>query len=408
MAPRQILLSVVLSLLVAGLSGCLGPRAIHHTRSRYNEVIQTTNNEELLLNLVRLRYLENPGFLPVTGLNAQFETNLGATFRNGYDRGPRYSNYGEGQLGFADRPTITFAPQRSPELTKGLLSRIPLETLYLISANGADVERDLRLFVRSMNGIDNAGSGGGPTPACAPEFSEFRYAAELLSGLHKQRLVVLAVENREFEVPGSVPLDAIAAPDLVKIKAAGYGVRSLGEKKGYVLTQTRPVRVLRIQPEAVACPEVLELARALRLKPLQDAYEVEEVVEGQLRPTEADGQRTKITLTMRSVLEVMYILSQTVRVPPEHVCAGLVPVTHNADGSPFDWDEALGDLFRIHVSKHRPKATFLAVKYRGYWFYLDDADVSSKITLSLFNDLFRLQRIGAAEGQPLLTLPVGR
>src|SRR5262245_27974183 len=41
---------------VLACCGCLGPRAVQCTRARYNEVIQNTNNEELLLNLVRLRY----------------------------------------------------------------------------------------------------------------------------------------------------------------------------------------------------------------------------------------------------------------------------------------------------------------------------------------------------------------
>lgn len=393
---------------VLSLCGCLGPKAIQCTRSRYNEVIQTTNNEELLLNLVRLRYLENPGFLPVTALTTQFELDAGANYRNGYDRGPRYSNYADGTLSFADRPTISFAPQRSPELTKGLLNRIPLEIFYLFAANGESLERELRLFVRNMNGIENAASSGGPTPCTPPEFAEYRHLAELLNHLQRQRAIVLAHEEREVEVPGTVPLDAVAAPDLVKIKAAGYGVRSLGDKKGYVLTQTKSVRVLRVQPEAVGSPEMLEVARILRLRPLQSSYEVEEVIQGQFRPTEADGQLTKLTITMRSLLEVMYALAQNVDVPPEHVCAGLAPVTLNPDGTVFDWREVFGDLFHVCVSKHKPKCAFVCVKYRGYWFYVDDSDASSKITLALFNDLFRLQRIGAAEGQPLLTLPVGR
>lgn len=404
---RRLMLGPLLAA-VAALSGCFGPAAVYHTRARYNEVIQETNNEELLLNLVRLRYLEGPGFLPVTGLTAQFELDVGATYRNGYDRGPRYSQYTEGALRFADRPTITFAPQRSPELTKGLLSRIPLETFYLLAANGQDPSRLTRLLVRNLNGLDNAASGGGPTPCDAPEFAEYRQAADLLSRLNVERRVVLGTESREADVPGAPPLPSLTTEELLKIRAAGQGVRPLGAGKGYGLTQTRSVRVIRVQPEAVASPEVLELARLLRLRPGQETYEVEEVLGGQFPPEQPDGQRTKLTLTMRSILEVMYLLSQAVSVPPEHVCAGLVPVTRNPDGSPFDWGLVLGDLFRVHASKHKPKGAYLAVKYRGYWFFIDDDDAASKVTLNVFNDLFRLQRLGAAEGQPLLTLPVGR
>ena len=60
------------------MGGCFGPTAIRQTRDRYNEAIRQTNDEELLLNLVRLRYNEHPSFLPVTGLNSQFELSAGA------------------------------------------------------------------------------------------------------------------------------------------------------------------------------------------------------------------------------------------------------------------------------------------------------------------------------------------
>jgi len=390
-----------------GLCGCLGPQAVHYTRSRYNEVIQTSNKEELLLNLVRLRYLEDPGFLPVTGLTAQFEVDAGALGRGGTDRGGA-SHYGEGNMRFADRPTITFAPQRSPELTKGLLTRIPLDTLYLFVANGADQGRLLRLFVRNINGIDNAGDGGGPTPESAPEFAEFRSAAELSGRLNRERRAVLAIESRPVDVPGAVPINAVTAEDMIKITAAGQGVRPLAGNKGYMLTHSKPVRVWRVQGEAIGSPEVVEVERVLRLVPSQESYEVEDLVECQLRPGPNEPPQSKIKVTTRSVLEVLYLLSQTINVPSEHVCAALVIETRNPDGTLFDWGQVLGDLFRVEVAKRKPKTAYLAVPYRGYWFYIDDADSSSKITLNLFSELFRLQRISAAEGGPLLTLPVGR
>jgi hypothetical protein len=288
------------------------------------------------------------------------------------------------------------------------LTQIPLETIYLFSANATDHARMMRLFVRNLNGIENAGSGGGPSPSSAPEFAEFRRAAEVLSQMQHERLAVLAVENRLVDVPGAVPMKTLTAQDLLKISAAGQGVRPISDNSGYVLTQSRPVRLLRIHPEAISAPDLLELTRVLRLTPYQESYAVEEVIEGQLRQTDFDTLRNKITVTTRSVLEVMYLLSKTVSVPAEHACSGLVTETRNPDGSPFNWDDVLGDLFHVEVSKHKPKTAYLAVPFRGYWYYIDDADTSSKITLSMFTDLFRLQRLGAAEGQPLLTLPVGR
>jgi hypothetical protein len=395
----------LLGLCLVLMNGCFGPTAVRQTRDRYNEAIRQTNDEELLLNLVRLRYNEHPSFLPVTGLNSQFELSAGADGRGGLDRGGR-SNYGTGTVGFADRPTLTFAPQRSPELTRALLTQVNLDTLYLFSRQGWGPDRVLRLFVRTINGIDNATSGGGPVPADPPEFAEFRTMSDLLAGLQRHRVTILTTQQRSADLTDVVPVAAVGAQDAVAIKKEGLGVRALGPDRGYQLTQTRAVKVVEIDPGSVASAEVIGLGQILGLKPYLTTYDVLEAPEGQIR--RGPELRTDITITTRSLLEVMYLLSKTVAVPEEHLDAGLAQLTRNPDGSPFDWYMVSGDLFRVCVSKHRPGSAFVSVPYRGYWYSLDDRDATSKATFNMFNELFRLQRIGAAEGQPVLTLPLGR
>lgn len=394
-------------LVVTALPGCLGPQAVHQTRARYNDVIQATNNEELLLNLVRLRYGEGVSFLPLTALNAQFELDAGAQVVGGISEAKQHL-LGTGRLGFADRPTLSFDPRRSPELTRALVTRLDLETLVLLDAAGWDLGRLLRLLIEEVNGIGNAINGSGPTPEDAPEFAEYVYAASLLRRLKDQRFAVLAAEQRYADAPAAVPFDTIDAASLVTVKKAGFGVRSLGEKQGYVLTEARVARGLRVLPESFALRELAEVCRVFRLRPGLTFYEIELAPEGQVRPADPADQRTRLTVTTRSLLEVMYFLSHAVAVPPEHVARGLVTVTRNPDGTPFDWGQVTGDLLQVCVAERKPKQAAVAVCYRGYWYYIDDADVPSKTTLALFRELTRLQRVGAAEGQPLLTLPVGR
>jgi hypothetical protein len=166
------------------------------------------------------------------------------------------------------------------------------------------------------------------------------------------------------------------------------------------------VKVVQVDPGSIASAEVLGLGQILGLKPYLTTYDVLEAPEGQIR--RGPEPRIDITITTRSLLEVMYLLSKTVAVPEEHLDAGLAQLTRNPDGTPFDWCMVSGDLFRVCVSKHRPGVAFASVQYRGYWYYIDDRDATSKATFNMFNELFRLQRIGAAEGQPVLTLPLGR
>ena len=45
--------------------------------------------------------------------------------------------------------------------------------------------------------------------------------------------------------------------------------------------------------------------------------------------------------------------------------------------------------------------------YRGYWFYIDNADLESKTTFGLLVQLFNLETAGVPTNAPLLTLPAG-
>ena len=71
----------------------------------------------------------------------------------------------------------------------------------------------------------------------------------------------------------------------------------------------------------------------------------------------------------------------------------------------------LSDLAVRVCGGHRPPPNaYLAVHYRGYWYYIDDTDRETKATFALMTHLSRLdfnrQSLG---GQgPALTLPVGR
>ena len=59
----------VVGCVLVGVSGCaIGPRALSGNRPEYNRVIQQTEKEELLLNIVRVRYSEPIKFLQVTSI----------------------------------------------------------------------------------------------------------------------------------------------------------------------------------------------------------------------------------------------------------------------------------------------------------------------------------------------------
>ena len=103
----------------------------------------------------------------------------------------------------------------------------------------------------------------------------------------------------------------------------------------------------------------------------------------------------------------MSFLSHAICVPLEHQMAGLVVITTDEFGEPFEWTEVSGDLLSIKSCKHEPACASVAVKYRDYWFYIDDRDHSSKATFGLLLQLFELRASGGNVQGPVLTLPVG-
>jgi hypothetical protein len=115
---------------------------------------------------------------------------------------------------------------------------------------------------------------------------------------------------------------------------------------------------------------------------------------------------TEVSIVPRSNAQVYFYLANGVEVPQKHLCAGIVGPAAGGTGP-----ELTRGLVQVRTcGGHKPPPTaYVAIKYRGYWFYIDDSDQVSKDTFALVLHVSRLdfarQQVGAA---PVLTLPVGR
>jgi hypothetical protein len=101
----------------------------------------------------------------------------------------------------------------------------------------------------------------------------------------------------------------------------------------------------------------------------------------------------------------MAYLAQGVAVPEQHSTTGVVANERRSSSA----DGIISDLFQVKVQKDQPRHVSLAVPYKGYWFYIEENDISSKRTIGVLNSLVRLKiRAAGAQKIPVLTLPVGR
>jgi hypothetical protein len=163
---------VVAAVLIGiGASACttLGPYALDETRLRYNEVVKRTTEEQLLLNIVRLRYTDTPSSLAVSAIAAQFERSqtvgLVPFFTSaGADNNRSYTSIlPQAQIQGADRPTFTLTPLDDQEFTRKLFTPLPLDGVIHLAKTTWPITV-FRLYLENLNRVSNAETASGPTP----------------------------------------------------------------------------------------------------------------------------------------------------------------------------------------------------------------------------------------------------
>ena len=406
----------ILFLFVAGLitfaGGCaLGPTALENNRWRYNDVIQRTTQEQLLLNLVRLQYRESPLFLEVGSVSAQFriaeDFSATGTIREGHHTLNPDQLGLSGAVAYEEKPTITFSPLQGRDFVSQLLSPLPLDAILLLAHSGWSVDRVARLTVNAMNGLDNASTASGPTPDEAPEFRDFARVTAVMRQLQKEGLLHIGYETREKPAAPAVPRDRVTWSDLIAADQQGYTARLSPDEQHLTLAGSSRTLLWRIPPQARNRDDVKEVLDLLGLDPSLGEYPITTSIGGSPEAGAEPGKRTTVNIATRSLMGTMFYLSQAVEVPESDRDDGVVTTTRHADGAPFDWNEVTGELLKIHCRRIPPIGDAVGAFHRGWWFYIDDADLSSKSTFSFLSQLFALQAGSVESVTPVLTLPIG-
>ena len=343
------------------LAGCqtLGPATLRVGRGAYNEVIARTSSEQTLGLLVRLRYSDPIGLLAVSSVTAGLKFSAEATGQAGF--GPRANYAGNlvpfsAGVGYEDSPTISYTPVDGQAFLREWLAPVTLETLALVLQAATRQDALILLLVERLNGLRNSAS------ATVEERTAFQRAATLLA---------------EFR-------------DL--------GVASWAQQSGaagryeLILSHYSPDHITEVQ----------ELLRLLELKgdPARENMIRIPVVLG-VREADFDG----LAVQTRSVAEILLTAAASIDVPGEDVAAGLVEARAGFPGSLG----ALQPILKIHSSRNAPDRANVAVQHRGWWFYVDDTDLTSKRIFQKIQMLFLTRLSEATRGTqttPLLTIPI--
>lgn len=397
---------LVLLAVWAGASGCLGPKAIRYTRIRYNEVVRDTNDQQLLLNIVRLRYADSPVFIDLPTITSQFEIAAGGSDPG---RAGSQTNFGVAGMTGRDTPTLSYHPREGREIAKAMLTPLSADLFSVVNA-GANIEQLLLLTINDMNDVPNAPRATTLTPRVPDGNAEFVRGIRILAALRDREATELAIgtnEERE-ETSDPIPSNSVGGRDVIDAAKEGYVFRSDAAGRSRLLRRQKDL-FLKIRAAYVHSPEMEEVARIFRLTPGLSRYRIDsELSEEATADLEMPLPiKDTIYLNMRSVLQIMIFLSKGVCVPEEHVRSGIAPMTPGPDGRPFDWTRVTAGNFFVASQKQRPHDAEVAIHYRGYWFSIAAQDVNSRAVLAILELLFALQESEGRAPGPILTLPLG-
>ena len=345
-------------LILPGLGGCvsIGPGMVNRDRVAYTDAISESWKRQMLLNLVKMRYADAPIFLDVASVINQYALEAELSGNMGWNQ---FLNKDSQLLGgrgrYSDRPTITYQPLSGEKFTRSLMTPIPPASVLSLVQAGWRADAVSWICIQAINNIYNRSGAAMRGHPVDPNFCEF---------------VTLFRKVQES-------------------RAVGMRIRETDDKKDSVVLF---FRMKDVSPEAVA--QVRRLRELLDLDPEAQEFTI---VYGSLPQNERE-----IAMLTRSMLEILVEVASHIEVPAAHVAEGRTLATL-AD------EVATGGVIssRIQSSRDMPADAFVAVQYRGYWFWISDRDFSSKRLFSFLMFLFTLAETGTPTPAPTLTIPTG-
>lgn len=342
------------------LSGCasMGPSHMDRDREDYNLSLTESWKRQILLNVVKIRYVEPLFFVDVGEIVAAYalETgvNVGAS-RTIFDLSgtSAESTFDLGMSGkYTDRPTITYRPMTGTSFLKGVMSPIPVGNVILRIDSGVSAAFVMNLGVRSVNGFHNEAI---TVQGYKPAQPGFKRVVEILCKMQEFYAMHVAVR----------PLSS-GGPPCLFLSFDDNG-----------------------NPETKAL--IKELKDLLRLDPLVNEF----TLSAGAKP---DNRRV-IALQTYSLAQILAAVAARVKAPEQDVESKRAIPGVSFSGGATGFNKIL-----VHSSDEEPEDAFAAVKYKGSWFWVDDHDLAAKRVFSFIMLAFTL--LDTDKGNPPLQLTI--
>ncbi|MGM0610730.1 MAG: hypothetical protein ACQES5_06560 [Thermodesulfobacteriota bacterium] len=345
------------------LAGCasIGPGKMTSDRTKYNTSITESWKQQILLNIVKIRYVEPLFFVDVGDIVAAHSLETGANVgfsRSMFDLSASSdsSNLDLGVSGkYTDRPTITYRPLTGNAFRKGVISPIPVRNMLYGLNSGISANFLFTLSVRAINGLRNEAHLPGTH---LPAQSSFQRVVQIISRL--QMLDAVHVVSRKLQ-----------AGERPRLMLALGGMRP-----------TEETSVL-----------VRELQALLGLDPALDEYVL-------TAGYQAARENNVIAVQTFSLMQMLAAVSARVQIPEHDLAESrAIPgvLDHVGAGSL--------DSITVKSSPTRPDQAFASVRYRSHWFWIDDCDLETKRVFSFIMLAFTLLEDDKPLSPLQLTIP---
>ena len=338
------------------LTGCssFGTDRVVPDRFDYNQAIAQSANQQMLLNLVRLRYRDVPVFLSVSSILSQY-VYLGSANVSGS------AGTASGGLGvsYIDRPTISYSPLSGEEFAQQLLTPIPSASIFSLAQSGWPAGQLMMMSFERLNHLNNTAFGPVLSHAQIRQMKEFEIVIKLIVELGK---------HNGFD---------------------SYRGEGKDAKSRYLVF------------EANHNPETQKLIDQFKKVLQLDA----DISVFRITDRQINRKPDEITIKLRSLLTLMGFLSHCVEVPNVHMNEKFVE--DNIESASIENNDFFVPL-HISSSAAEPDNAFVAIKYQDYWFYIEHSNHISKQAFGLLTYLYMLQAPQAPSSVPLITIPAGR
>lgn len=327
------------------LAGCsnFGATQLPSDRISYNSSLVRSNEQQALLNIIRLRYSRPAYFLSVNNIVSQFNysANLDLTVSNNPPP-PALLGSGSGSIGYSTAPTITYTPLQGSQYITNLLTPINLKVVYMLLNQQWNIYHIGRLLFQKFGKFDNASVAARPPSTRFPEYKKFDELFNTLGQIeHDNRLLIEPdlKDKADFKIKFTIlHYKLLTAHQKSIVKQIGINKKS----HTFYITMTRST------PENKA------------LNKTKNVFLIE----------------------TRSIQSIFNYLSKSIDIPQRDLGVQTREI-RLPNGQFFDWRQVTKGIFHIRSCDFNPTNAYVAVRYQGTWFYIANNDFQSEDSLSL-------------------------